>query len=63
MAESGAKVIANQPINKMTQRTIRVEGGYKEVAEGVRMIYTVLQECSYKITDVTKEVEAVNLSD
>ncbi|EAR94501.3 KH domain protein (macronuclear) [Tetrahymena thermophila SB210] len=60
MNESNTKVVANQPINKMTSRTIRIDGEYKKVAVAIKLIYQIIEERSPKVSQIEKEPQPVN---
>lgn len=42
MRESYTKIVVNQPINKMTYRTAKIQGQYSDIAKACKMIYEIL---------------------
>ncbi len=39
MRESHTTIVVNQPINRMTYRTVKIQGGHYEISKACRIIY------------------------
>jgi hypothetical protein len=39
MRESQTTIVVNQPINKMTYRTVKIQGYHSDIAKACRIIY------------------------
>ena len=55
MRESYTKIVVNQPINKMTYRTAKIQGSYSDIAKACKMIYEILEEKSAIAYAIEKE--------
>ena len=42
MRESHTTIVVNQPINKMTYRTVKIQGYHSDIAKACRIIYEIL---------------------
>lgn len=55
MKESGTVIIVNQPINRMTYRTVKIQGHHGNIARACRIIYEILEEKSTIAHTIEKE--------
>ena len=46
MKESHTTIVVNQPINRMTYRTAKIQGYHSDIAKACRIIYEMLEEKS-----------------
>ena len=46
MKESHTTIVVNQPINRMTYRTAKIQGYHADIAKACRIIYEMLEEKS-----------------
>jgi hypothetical protein len=46
MRESHTTIVVNQPINKMTYRTVKIQGYHSDIAKACRIIYEILEDKS-----------------
>ena len=46
MKESHTTIVVNQPINKMTYRTVKIQGYHSDIARACRIIYEILEDKS-----------------
>jgi hypothetical protein len=55
MKESHTTIVVNQPINKMTYRTVKIQGYHSDIARACRIIYEILEEKSSIAYSIEKE--------
>ena len=46
MRESHTTIVVNQPINRMTYRTVKIQGYHSDIAKACRIIYEILEDKS-----------------
>ena len=55
MKESHTTIVVNQPINRMTYRTAKIQGYHSDIAKACRIIYEMLEEKSSIAYSIEKE--------
>lgn len=55
MKESHTTIVVNQPINRMTYRTAKIQGYHSDIAKACRIIYEMLEEKSAIAYSIEKE--------
>lgn len=55
MRESHTTIVVNQPINRMTYRTVKIQGYHSDIAKACRIIYEILEDKSSIAYSIEKE--------
>ena len=55
MRESRTTIVVNQPINRMTYRTVKIQGHHHDIAKACRIIYEILEDKSPIAYNIEKE--------
>lgn len=62
MRESHTTIVVNQPINKMTYRTVKIQGYHSDIAKACRIIYEILEDKSSIAYSIEKEPSQLDYS-
>jgi hypothetical protein len=62
MRESHTIIVVNQPINKMTYRTVKIQGYHTDIAKACRIIYEILEDKSSIAYSIEKEPSQLDYS-
>jgi polyribonucleotide nucleotidyltransferase len=62
MRESHTIIVVNQPINKMTYRTVKIQGAHADIAKACRIIYEILEDKSSIAYSIEKEPSQLDYS-
>lgn len=59
--DSGTDIVVNQPIHRMSHRTVKVEGQPRNIARAIAMIYGLLEERAEDFKDITEPAKPFNI--
>jgi hypothetical protein len=62
MRESHTIIVVNQPINKMTYRTVKIQGSHSDISKACRIIYEILEDKSSIAYSIEKEPSQLDYS-
>jgi hypothetical protein len=60
--DSDTDIVVNQPIHKMSHRTVKIEGEPHNIATAIAMIYGLLEERAEDFKDIAEPAKPFNIS-
>lgn len=59
--DSNTDIVVNQPIHRMSHRTVKIEGQPRNIARAIAMIYGLLEERAEDFKDITEPAKPFNI--
>lgn len=60
--DSKTDIVVNQPIHRMSHRTVKIEGEPSHIAQAIAMIYGLLEDRAEDFRDINEPVKPFNIS-
>ena len=60
--DSGTDIVVNQPIHRMSHRTVKIEGEPDNISQAIAMIYGLLEERAEDFKDITEPAKPFNIN-
>lgn len=60
--DSDTDIVVNQPIHRMSHRTVKIDGEPKSIARAIAMIYGLLEERAEDFKDITEPAKPFNIN-
>mmetsp|Transcript_19186 Transcript_19186/g.18843 ORF Transcript_19186/g.18843 Transcript_19186/m.18843 type:complete len:129 (+) Transcript_19186:217-603(+) len=60
--DSKTDIVVNQPIHRMSYRTVKIDGEPHNIAHAIAMIYGLLEERAEDFKDINEPVKPFNIS-
>lgn len=60
--DSDTDIVVNQPIHRMSHRTVKIDGEPKNIARAISMIYGLLEDRAEDFKDITEPAKPFNIN-